>query len=270
MTAANRALDNLLKRDRLIVLSGLAAVVLLAAVYTVLGVGMEMSALTMTRMAIETPRMMMAPAAWSATYALLVFLMWWIMMIAMMTPSAAPTLLLHARLERKRHATTSPFATTGAFLAGYLAVWAGFSAAATALQWVLASAGAVTGMMEFASRPVAAAVLIAAGLYQFTPLKHACLNHCRHPLMFLLHNWKPGASGAFRMGAEHGWFCLGCCWFLMALLFVGGVMNLIWIAGIAVYVALEKLAAGRRWPTTVLGFGLVVAGVIVLAQARLT
>jgi predicted metal-binding membrane protein len=269
MAAADRALETALKRDRLIVLTGLAAVVLLAAAYTLRGVGMPMSALTMTRMAIETPYMMMTPMAWSPTYALLVFLMWWIMMTAMMVPSAAPMLLLHAGLERKRHAGRPPYAATGAFLAGYLVVWAGFSAAATALQWALASAGAVTGMMAIASGPVAAAVLIAAGLYQFTPLKDACLRHCQHPLMFLLHHWKPGTTGAFRMGAGHGRFCLGCCWFLMALLFVGGVMNLIWIAGLAIYVALEKLAAGRRWPTTALGLALVAAGVIVLAQDRL-
>ena len=257
---AATALEIALRRDRVIVIAGLAVAVVLAAVYTVLGVGMHMSALSMTRMAIEMPGMAMRPAVWSPTYALLVFLMWWVMMVAMMVPSAAPAILLYAGLARKRKAANKPYAAASIFLAGYLFVWAVFSLVATALQWGLQSVGLVSGMMAVASRPLAGAVLILAGLYQLTPLKGACLRHCQHPLMFLMHHWKPGAAGALRMGAEHGGYCLGCCWILMGLLFVGGVMNLIWIAGIAVYVGVEKFAAGRRWVTTGLGLALTVAG----------
>ncbi|MDN3720554.1 DUF2182 domain-containing protein [Roseibium salinum] len=242
-------LETVLKRDRLIVMVGLATVVALAAVYTVAGVGMSMSALSMTGMAVEMPGMMMEPAVWSAPYALLVFLMWWVMMIAMMVPSAAPMILLHASLARKRKTARSPYGAVSCFVAGYLAVWGGFSLVAMALQW-----GARAGRHDDGHD----------GDRQRTACRHGAA--CRWPLpvdaaqgdlpqtlpsshvFFLLHHWKPGAVGAFRMGAEHGAYCLGCCWFLMALLFVGGIMNLFWIAGIAIYVAVEK--ARRRTPPT--------------------
>lgn len=260
MTAAS-ALEVALRRDRLVVMAGLGTVVVLAGVYTLGGVGMSMSALTMTRMAVEMPGMMMQPAAWSPSYALLIFLMWWVMMVAMMVPSAAPAILLFSAMARKRKAAQAPYAAASVFLAGYLAAWAGFSLVATGLQWGLESLGMVTGMMEIASAPLAGAALIAAGLYQLTPLKQACLRYCRNPLVFLLHHWKPGRAGALRMGVENGGYCVGCCWFLMALLFVGGIMNLLWIGAIALYVGLEKLAAGRRWITAATGAGLTIAGV---------
>jgi predicted metal-binding membrane protein len=120
-------------------------------------------------------------------------------------------------------------------------------------------------MMEIASPAIAGLVLITAGLYQLTPLKGACLKHCQHPLAFIIHHWRPGKVGAFRMGLEHGSYCLGCCWFLMALLFVGGIMNLIWIAGIAIYVAIEKFAVGHRWLTITSGVTLTAAGLCLVA-----
>ncbi len=254
-------LEAVFKRDRLIVMAGLAVVVLVAAWYTVAGIGMSMSALTMTRMAIEMPGMMMAMAEWSLPYAVLVFLMWWVMMVAMMVPSAAPAILIYAGAARKDKGVDRPLLATTAFLAGYLAAWAGFSVVATSLQWGLERIGVVTGMMGIGSPLMAGLVLIAAGLYQLTPLKQACLRHCQHPLFFLMHHWKPGTGGAFRMGIEHGGYCLGCCWFLMALLFVGGIMNLLWIAGLAVLVGIEKAAAGRPRVTTLTGAALTVAGV---------
>lgn len=254
------ALERTLRRDRLIVLIGLGTVVGLAALYTVLGVGMSMSAITMTRMAIEMPGMMMAPADWTPRYGLLMFLMWWVMMIAMMVPSAAPALLLYATLVRRNKRADRPYAPTSVFLTGYLLVWAGFSLAATALQWALVSLGMMGGMMEVTHVPVAAAVLMAAGLYQLSPLKQACLRHCRHPLFVLMHNWTPGTIGALRMGMQHGRFCLGCCWVLMALLFVGGVMNLLWIAALALFVGIEKLSPGRRWLTLISSLALIAAG----------
>ena len=267
--SASSHLESVLRRDRTVVGAGLGAVVLSAAIYTVAGVGMNMSALSMTRMAVEMPGIMMQPAVWSATYALLMFLMWWVMMIAMMVPSAAPAILIFAGIARKQMTRDRPFATTSFFLGGYLFAWAGFSVVATPLQWGLESIGVVTGMMEIASPLIAGLILVAAGLYQITPLKGACLRHCQNPLFFLLHHWKPGAGGAFRMGLEHGLYCLGCCWFLMALLFVGGIMNLLWIAGIAIYVGVEKAAAGRRWVTTATGAALMMVGVSMVARTYL-
>lgn len=260
------SLEAMLRRDRLLVAAGLTLVVLLAAFYTAAGVGMNMSALTMTRMAVAMPGMAMQPAAWSAGYALVVFLMWWVMMIAMMVPSAAPMVLIHAAIGRRQETAGRSLAATTLFLGGYLVVWALFSVAATALQWLLQSLGVVTGMMEIASPAIAGGVLIAAGLYQFTPLKQACLKHCQHPLMFIAHHWRPGPGGAFRMGAVHGGYCLGCCWFLMAVLFVGGIMNLIWIAGIAIYVGVEKFTAGHRWLPAVTGSAMTAAGIGLLVS----
>jgi predicted metal-binding membrane protein len=249
-----------------VVLTGLTLVVVLAAVYTVLGVGMNQSALTMTRMAVEMPGMVMQRMAWSTAYALLVFLMWWLMMVAMMMPSAAPMVLMHASIGRKQAKAVRPLAATALFVVGYLVVWAGFSLMATSLQWGLESMDVVSGMMVITSPTIAGLVLIAAGLYQLTPLKLACLKHCQHPLIFIAHHWRPGRMGAFRMGIEHGGYCLGCCWFLMALLFVGGIMNLIWIAGIAIYVGIEKFAARRRWLTIASGVALTVAGLHIVAS----
>jgi predicted metal-binding membrane protein len=269
VTKAFTALEISLRRDRAVLLAGLAAVVIMAAIYTISGAGMAMSALAMTRMAVEMPGMMMQPASWSAGYGVLVFLMWWVMMIAMMVPSAAPAILIHAGIVRKRKSAGQPYASTFCFLSGYLVAWGVFSLVATVLQYSLESVGVMTGMMEIASPLIAGSVLIMAGLYQLTPLKDACLRHCQHPLLFFLHHWKPGGAGAFRMGAEHGGYCLGCCWFLMALLFVGGIMNLFWIAGIAIYVGMEKLAAGHRWVTTGAAAVLTIAGLMIAAMPYL-
>jgi predicted metal-binding membrane protein len=259
-------LESVLKRDRLVVMIGLALVVGMAAAYTLAGVGVNMSALTMTRMAIEMPDMAMQPVGWSAFYALVVFLMWCVMMVAMMLPSAAPVVLIHAAIGRKQDKVDRPLGATALFVAGYLTVWTAFSLVATALQWGLETLGIVTGMMKIASPAIAGLVLITAGLYQLTPLKGVCLRHCQNPLIFIVQHWRPGKAGAFRMGLEHGGYCLGCCWFLMALLFVGGIMNLIWVAGIAVYVGIEKFAVGRRWLSVATSLILTAAGFRILAS----
>jgi predicted metal-binding membrane protein len=261
-------LESMLKRDRMVVMISLALVVVVAAAYTLAGVGMNMSALTMTRMAIEMPGMAMQPVGWTAVYALVVFLMWCVMMVAMMLPSATPLVLIHAAMGRK-HEKARPLGATAFFVTGYLTVWMAFSLVATAAQWGLESLGIVTGMMELASPVIAGLVLISAGLYQLTPLKGACLKHCQHPLTFIIQHWRPGKAGAFRMGLVHGSYCLGCCLFLMALLFVGGIMNLIWIAGIAVYVGIEKFAVGHRWLTIATGVTLTAAGLLMIASPLL-
>src|SRR5207237_4409220 len=191
--------------------------------------------------------MLMLPE-WSLGYGLIVFAMWAVMMVAMMLPSVAPVTLLVAGIARRRAAAGSAFGTgTALFVLGYLAVWCGFAALATALQWGLDEAGLMSDTMALANRLIAGTVLVAAGIYQWTPLKEACLRHCRSPLDFLLFHWREGGLGALASGIGHGACCLGCCWMLMALLFVGGVMNLAWIAAIALLVLIEKTLPWTSW-----------------------
>jgi len=195
--------------------------------------------------------MTISPIPWTAGYALVLFSMWWLMMIAMMLPSAAPMVLLYAAVTRKglaRADDSGPNApscrlrsATTAFIAGYLLIWGGFSLLAVAAQWVLVREGLLSAMMMSTNRLLGSGLLMAAGFWQLTPLKTICLRHCRAPLSFLSAHWRPGAGGAFTMGIKHGVFCLGCCWFLMTLLFYGGVMNLSWIIGLALFVFVEKM-----------------------------
>jgi predicted metal-binding membrane protein len=207
---------------------------------------------------------MMAPnlRAWSAADALFMFAMWAVMMTAMMTPSVAPMVLVHARVARQAQGRGRPFAATGWFAAGYLLAWTAFAAAATAAQWGLERAALLTPMMVAASHVFGGAVLVAAGLYQLTPVKDACLAQCQSPLLFIQRHggFRPDAAGSLALGARHGLYCIGCCWALMLLLFVGGVMNLLWIAVIAGFVLLEKVLPVGRKLSRAAGAGLVVAG----------
>jgi predicted metal-binding membrane protein len=252
------ALEYLLRRDRLIVAVGLAAVVALAWIYLAVGAGMD------TGMA-EMPMDM--PMPWSPFYAALAFVMWWVMMIAMMVPSAAPTVLLFTTIRRKQKASVRPSVEAWIFLGGYLLIWAGFSLIAILAQWGLERAGLLSMAMTSTSAVLGGGILLAAGFYQFTPVKNACLRYCQNPVLFLSRYWQPGVGGALRMGLRHGSYCLGCCWFLMALLFVGGIMNLVWVAGIALYVACEKLLQPGRGISRAAGVALIAAGAIVLARA---
>ncbi len=265
------ALESILRRDKAIVLSALAVIILLAWAYLLAGAGMGMSAFEMTEMAGMTGgggamSMMMAPAAWDAGYAILMFFMWWIMMVAMMLPSAAPMVLLFAAANRKQKEAGNPFIPTSLFASAYLVAWAGFSVIAVGLQWGFERTALLSPMMASANVIFGASLLIAAGFYQLTPLKQACLRYCQSPLQFVLARWRNGAGGAFRMGLEHGVFCVGCCWFLMGLLFFGGVMNLYWIMGIAVYVLLEKSVPVGHWLSYATGAVLIVGGGVLLAQ----
>jgi len=183
----------------------------------------------------------------------------------MMLPSTAPAILLVATLARRPAAGFVP-GVAAFFTSGYLLVWIGFSIAATGLQWGLAEAGLLSGTMAAANRAVAGGVLIAAGLYQWSPLKDACLRHCRSPVAFLVGHWRKGAAGAVANGLRHGLFCLGCCWMLMALLFVGGVMNLAWVAAIALIVLVEKMLPAGRWMGRAIGGLFVAWGVAALAS----
>ena len=253
------SLEAVLRRDRMVLVAGLVVVLGMAWGWLVTGAGMEMSAVEMTAMA-GMDGWLMRPAVWTLAYAVLIFAMWWVMMVAMMLPSAAPMLLLFARVNRKDKEAGAPLVPIALFAAGYLLVWGGFCAVATALQWGLELARLLSPMLVTTNKWLGAGILIAAGLSQFTPLKAICLRHCRTPLGFLLGSWRSGRLGALRMGLEHGAFCLGCCWFLMALLFFGGVMNLYWIAGLAVFVLLEKTIPLGHWLGRVAGVVLVAWG----------
>ncbi|WP_112323647.1 DUF2182 domain-containing protein [Oceanibium sediminis] len=258
--------ERLLRRDRQVLIALILLLIGLSAVYTLFGVGMRMSALNMT-FGTGTAGMggMVAPAAWGAGYTLLVFAMWWVMMTAMMLPSVAPTVLLNAALLRQGSAPGQVRVISLVFLVGYLLAWGGVSAVATLVQWALESAQLVSPMtMSLVETTPGALLLIAAGAFQFTPLKTACLSHCRSPVEFLTTRRRKGGAGALAMGLEHGLYCLGCCWSLMALLFVGGIMNLYWIVGLAVFVAVEKLTRAGDRLGRLAGAALIGAGVYLL------
>ncbi|KAB2940794.1 MAG: DUF2182 domain-containing protein [Hyphomicrobium sp.] len=242
---AERALELLLRRERAIIWGALAVLTGLAWLWVLVGSGTGMSTLAMTTWQFPPPRpALMMQGDWSPAYWLTMLAMWWVMMIAMMVPSAAPTILLYARVVRHGNSMDEgALVPTADFGAGYLVAWLGFSALATALQFALERSGLIDGMMMWSTeRWLTAGLLIAAGLYQLSPLKMACLAQCRSPAEFLSRHWRRGRSGAFRLGVLHGAYCLGCCWALMLLLFAAGIMNLVWIAGLAVLVLLEKLA----------------------------
>ncbi|MFC7499105.1 DUF2182 domain-containing protein [Enterovirga sp. GCM10030262] len=252
--AERRPIERILARERLIVLGCLVAVAALSWFWLLGGAagGGEMA--EMAGMA--------APEPWSAGYLLPAFLMWALMMVAMMLPSAAPMILLHARFTR-RSGEAHVLAQTALFMLAYLDLWLLFSAAATLLQAALVASGAVSaaGLALGGGWP-AGGLLALAGLYQLSPLKRACLGQCRSPLGFVMRGWRPGAAGALRLGLAHGTYCLGCCWALMLLLFVGGVMNIGWIGGLALLVLAEKLAP-PRWPVReTSGAVLLVAGLV--------
>ena len=266
-------LEAVVRRDRLVVVTALIAVIALSWAYLLAGAGMGMSAFEMTRM--SQPGMagsmagmaMMTPAVWTPGYAVLMFLMWWVMMVAMMLPSAAPMILLFATVNRKQLETGHPHVATSIFAVGYLATWAGFSMVAVILQWGFERIGILSPMLVRTNVIFGGALLLAAGLYQLTPIKHACLRHCRSPLAFFSTHWRQDARGALRMGLVHGAFCVGCCWFLMGLLFFGGVMNLYWITGLALFVLFEKTVPAGHWLGYATGVVLLVWGAGMLALA---
>ena len=260
-------LETLLRRDRAILLAALAAIVLLACVYLIgfgaMPAGSEGQAMgaKMAGSGSAHPRSIAAAVApWSAADFLVMLLMWTAMMLGMMTPSAAPMILLYARVGRQAAGSASPLAPAGWFAGGYLLAWTGFAAVATTLQWLLERAMLLTPTMAAASPALGGALLIAAGIYQWTPLKDSCLRQCRAPFQFIQRHggFQRDRRGALILGLRHGAYCIGCCWGLMLLLFAGGVMNLLWIAALAVLVLAEKsLRVGRK-----LGRG---AGVVLIA-----
>jgi predicted metal-binding membrane protein len=193
--------------------------------------------------------------------------MWTVMMVAMMMPSAAPMVMVFAGVHRRRAAQGRPAIPTAIFVLGYLVVWTGFSVLAALAQTVLHTAMLLSPAMTTTSPLLGGAVFVAAGVFQWTPLKRACLATCRSPLSFVMSQWREGRRGAFVMGLRHGAYCLGCCWALMLLLFVAGVMNLLWVAVIAIAVLLEKVARGGDLAGRLAGIVLVAVGTYLIAAA---
>jgi predicted metal-binding membrane protein len=278
-TRARQEFEDLLKHDRAAVVAALVFVSAVCWLYLLAGAGMGMSAFEMPSLsmavgasggssmgmpmtgAMEHAMIAMAtPADWTWGYALLMFGMWWVMMIAMMLPGAAPMILLFATINRRSQEKGGPYVPTAVFAGAYLIAWGGFSVIAVALQWGLERAELLSPMMASRNAAFGGALLVLAGAWQLSPLKHACLRHCRGPVDFIARHWRAGRQGAFRMGVRHGLYCLGCCWALMALLFFGGVMNLYWIAGLALFVLLEKTIPPGRRLASLAGLGLVVWG----------
>ena len=259
------ATELLLRRDRLIIGTSLAVMCLLCWLYILTGVGTGISAVAMTTWQFPPPTLVSdAAAPWSPSYWIVMALMWWVMMIAMMVPSAAPMILLYARVHRhaqKKGQMDHAVIPIVEFVSGYLLAWLAFSLAATSLQWSLEQAGLMHTMMMWSTSSVlSGSLLMTAGIYQLSPLKSACLKHCRSPADFLSRRWRKDRLGAARMGLEHGLYCIGCCWFLMVLLFAGGIMNLVWIAGLAIFVLIEKLAPYGYWIGRASGFLVIAAG----------
>ena len=265
-TSTPSALEQALRRDRAVVVIAILIIAAIAWAYTVyvaesgmdMGDGMGMS------MAMADMR------SWSAADFGLMFVMWAVMMVAMMAPSAAPMLLMFAALNRRRRERDAPYVPTSIFLAGYVIVWTAFAAAATGGNWGLHQASLLSSMMGAStSGYLGGALLLAAGAFQWSPLKTACLKQCRTPMGFLMTSWREGHRGALRMGLEHGAYCLGCCWALMLLLFVLGIMNLVWIAALAAFVLAEKVAPMSEWVSRGTGVLLACWGVWAIVTAAM-
>jgi predicted metal-binding membrane protein len=258
-------LETVLRRDRWVVGGAIGIIAALAWSYVLwLARDMEMGGMDMTgfRM-IPAGIGIMLPASepWRAIEFVYVFLMWAVMMVGMMAPSAAPMILMYARVGRRWKAEGKPFAATGWFAAGYLLAWSGFSLAATILQWAVDRAALLDSRMAIASNLLGAIILIAAGIYQWTPLKDVCLAQCQSPLQFLMRHggFQNNPRGCLLLGLRHGGYCVGCCWILMALLFVVGVMNVLWIALLSLLVLLEKFTPAGRWIARAAGIACVAA-----------
>ena len=254
-------LEAALRKDRYIVVGGLAAITLLAWAY-LFYLAPRMSSMDSLG-EWNTMAMPGVGVGFGPVDIVLMFLMWAVMMVGMMVPSASPMILAFAGINRRRREQGNPYVPTAVFLSGYLLVWAGFSAAATAAQVALVFA--ILGSSNVDSSFIGGVLLLAAGAFQLSPLKSVCLRHCRTPMGFITHDWREGRQGALLMGLHHGGYCLGCCWALMGLLFLLGVMNLLWIAALAAFVLVEKVVPAGVWVGRAAGVGLLAWGIWLLA-----
>jgi len=254
----------LVRRDRLILGAGLLVVALLAWAWLI----SEAHRMNMSGVC-ECMRMKMGGpdgSTWPAVTLLPLFLMWGVMMVAMMLPSALPMVLTFAAVTRNRQRLGRPYVPTMVFVSGYLVVWCAFSGIITVGQWLLHRHALLSASMATTSTIFGGVLLIGAGVFQFTSLKQRCLTRCRGTLEFILTRWREGRQGAFRMGLEHGTFCTGCCWALMVLLFVAGVMNILWIAALTLLVCLEKMLPARARVSFATGIVLAGWGVFILGS----
>jgi predicted metal-binding membrane protein len=260
--ALDAGVEAALRRDRVVILASFLGLAGLSWLY------LWREADAMDRMMMGLAPMAMQPTAANAVTLLLAFLMWTIMMVGMMLPSAAPTALFYAAIVRANRARGTALPAAWLFAGGYLVVWTAFSLGATALQVLFEEAQLASSMMVTTSRWLSGAILVAAGIYQWSPLKDRCLAQCHAPVQFIARHWRSGRFGALRMGMTHGLYCVGCCWAIMLLLFVGGVMNLLWVALIAGFVLLEKLLPRGRLVGRIAGLGLIIGGALVLLAAQ--
>jgi predicted metal-binding membrane protein len=257
--------EAMFRRDRAIVSAGLGGVILLAWAYTYY-LAQDMTGATHVHAGLlPMDAGMPALRPWGLVDIGFIFLMWVVMQVAMMIPSASPMIIGFAKLSRQRFGEQSPLFATTLFFLGYVVMWTAFSVGATLAQWGLHSAALLSPTMVSTSSVLGGLILIAAGIFQFTQIKEACLQRCRSPLGFLLTEWREGRRGALVMGLRHGAFCVVCCWLLMALLFVAGVMNLLWIAIITVYILIEKLAPRGRLVSHSIGVVVIAWGLWLLA-----
>ena len=248
------------RRELWTILTSMAGVCLLCWIYLV-----KMAA-DMDAMLLAMPNMPLPE--WDAGYAVLMFMMWAIMMIGMMLPSVTPAVLIYAGMDKKARRGGRPIAPTACFISGYLLMWIAFSALATALQWLLEKNALLSPMMKSSNTGFGAGLLIIVGLYQWLPIKESCLRHCRSPVQFISENWRKGYSGAVMLGIHHGLYCVACCWLLMALLFFGGVMSLLWIGGITLFVLLEKILPMGVVAGKSLGVILIASGLFLLLNGQ--
>ena len=247
-------------RNRRVIASCIVLVTVLAWAYLIrLDGQMSSASESMARMG------MTIDAPWSARDFFFTFIMWSVMMVGMMSPSAAPVIVLFSEMGASRG---DPHASTKSILfgVGHLSVWIAFSAVAALLQWTLHQAASLSPEMTVMSSPIAGAILIGAGAYQLSPFKGACLKRCQTPIGFLLGNWREGTSGALELGLRHGLFCVGCCWALMFVLFVVGVMNLVWVAALTAFVLVEKFGPSGTWISRAGGVSMIAAGLLFLMR----
>lgn len=247
------------RRDRRVVIAGIVLISLLSWAYMVVLANPGPTDLSPGQ-AVMQPAM----TAWNGGLLVLSMVMWSVMMIAMMLPTATPMVLAFTRLQHQHETRPQAVRLTASFSTGYLLAWVAFSVIAALGQWALYSIEMMTSAMGSTTPLVAGSLLVAAGLFQWSTLKDACLTKCRSPIDFLMNEWRPGRKGALVMGLRHGLFCVGCCWILMLLMFVGGVMNLTWMAAITIYVLLEKVIPSIRLFSSAIGVLLVLAGAVTI------
>ena len=258
----NPVAEAVIKRDRTTVLVGLSAVILVTAYYTI-DMAQVYNGMAVTMLQQHDH------AAHGGDSFFNLFVMWTVMQVAMMSPTAIPMILMYTKVERNRNPERSPILRTAIFLLGYIVMWAGFSAVFAGIQMVLQATALLSPAMASTSPWLAGGILLAAGLFQFSKLKEVCLTECRTPVMYFMLEWREGDAGAFMMGLKHGLHCIGCCWVLMALLFVAGVMNLLWMAIMTAFVLIEKLAPKGDVFGRVSGVGMALWGVAIILLAVL-